>query len=320
MCSGGHLIEVITNRSQDINQDDLMKFMILRNRKNPESIPSKNVLQEYVDNLLASAKYHLLAYVNNEIYGWLGLIEVNPSLMILYEWHPLVLSGEAEKTIAQELLYKAFRFTRNKGISNVRVFVDVVKQREKQFQELQILYKVVKMEKTHICYCMEHTLSESDIKNVRLPPDITITRLGDKSQEELQNCYNRVFENSLDDFINSLDREEQSYWDFFNLGAETESSIGLECNGNIIGFIGARDYGEFMEFGPVGILPEYRGRGLSKILMDRCFSNLINLDKRNGYIEVGVRNEPAINLYSAYGFKEVSKKHGFVKRLKQDNT
>ncbi|MFX0014318.1 MAG: GNAT family N-acetyltransferase [Promethearchaeota archaeon] len=314
------MVEVIANKSEDINRNNLKKFMNLRSRKNPELIPSKNVLHKYVDNLLANAQYHLLAYVNSEIYGWLGLIEVNPSLMILYEWHPLVMPGEAKKTIAQELLDKAFQFTRNKGISNVRVFVDVVKQREKQFQDLQILYEAVKMEKTHICYCMEHTLSESDIKNVQLPPDITITRLGDKSQEELQNCYNRVFENSLDDFINSLNREEQSYWDFFNLGTETESSIGLECNGNIIGFIGARDYGEFMEFGPVGILPEYRGRGLSKILMDRCFSNLINLDKRNTYIEVGVRNEPAINLYSAYGFKEVSKKHGFVKRLKQENT
>ncbi|UCG03744.1 MAG: GNAT family N-acetyltransferase [Candidatus Heimdallarchaeota archaeon] len=314
------MIEVIANKSEDINRNDLMEFLILRSKRNPESIPSKDVLHKYVDNLLANAKYHLLAYVNDEISGWLGLIKVNPSLMILYEWHPLVMSGENKKTIVQELLYKAFQFTRNKGISNVRVFVDVVKQREEQFQELQILYESVKMEKTHICYCMEHTLSESDIKNIQLPPEITITRLGDKSQEELLNCYNRVFENSLDDFINSLDREEQSYWDFFNLGAETESSIGLEHNGDIIGFIGARDYGEYMEFGPVGILPEYRGRGLSKILMDRCFSNLIKLDKRNGYIEVGVRNEPAINLYSAYGFKEVSKKHGFVKRLKQENT
>ncbi|MHA2247617.1 MAG: N-acetyltransferase family protein [Candidatus Hodarchaeales archaeon] len=311
------MIKVRATKSEDINRNDLMKFMKLRNIKNPESIPSKNMIQTYVDNLLASVKYHLLAYVNNEMFGWLGLIEVNPSLMVLYEWHPLVMSCESEKIIAQELLYKAFQFTMNKGISNVRVFVDVVKQRENQFHELQSLYEAVKMEKTHICYCMERNLSESDIKNVQLPPEMTITRLGDKSEEELQNCYNRIFENSLDDFINSLDREEQLYWDFFNLGANSESSIVLERNGDIIGFIGTRDFGGFMEFGPVGILPEYRGRGLSKILMDRCFSNLINLDKRNGYIEVGVRNEPAINLYSAYGFKEVSKKHGFVMRLKQ---
>ena len=71
-----------------------------------------------------------------------------------------------------------------------------------------------------------------------------------------------------------------------------------------------------MEFGPIGVLPSYRGRGLSKILMDNVFSDLITLNKTNGYIEVGNRNIPAYTLYSLYGFKEVSKKHGFVKRLK----
>ncbi|MFX0119607.1 MAG: GNAT family N-acetyltransferase [Promethearchaeota archaeon] len=66
----------------------------------------------------------------------------------------------------------------------------------------------------------------------------------------------------------------------------------------------------------MGVLPEYRGRGLSKILMNACFSNLIGLIKQNGYIEVGERNLPAFTLYSRYGFHEVSKKHGFVMRLK----
>jgi ribosomal protein S18 acetylase RimI-like enzyme len=238
-------------------------------------------------------------------------------MMILYEWHPLVLPGDNEIKIKKKLLQKSFEFAKLKGISNIRTFIDVVVDRQEEFKELQNTLLSVNMDKTHVCYCMEHDFSKKDIKHKKVPEGMAVTPLIKHEKDKLLVAYNKIFENSYDDFINSLDEEEKSYWDFFNLGRNSEASTILEHNGNIVGFVGARDYGEYIEFGPVGILPEYRGKGLSKVLMDYTIQNLITMNKTASYIEVGEPNKSAFELYSSYGFREVSKKHGFVMRLKE---
>jgi ribosomal protein S18 acetylase RimI-like enzyme len=307
----------VTKRSEDLDRYELVEFMKTRSETDNSLFSSHDLVKKYVDTLLDSmVKHNILAYVNDDLFGWLGLIEVNPSLMILFEWHPFVFPSKSGNQLARNLLKEAFQFTKNKGISNVRVFVDVSKQKEKDFQELKELYGSVKMTKTHVHYCMEHTIAKTDLLVMQIPPDMAITSLENQNKDKLLECYHRIFENSLDDYINSLDEEERSYWDFFNLGKDSEASVFLEHNGEVIGFVGARDYGSVIEFGPIGILPEYRGRGLSKILMNQCISNLIRMNKKNAYLEVGERNLTAVNLYSKFGFKVVSKKHGFLIRLK----
>jgi ribosomal-protein-alanine N-acetyltransferase len=312
------LIDIVVKNGEDIDRNELVNFMNIRSETDKKEVYSPDLIEKYVDSLLDSiAKYNVLAYLDNELSGWIGLIEANPSLMILFEWHPLVLLSEHKNHLAQNLLQEAFQFTKNKGISNVRAFVDVNQQREKPFQELQALYASVQMKKTHVHNCMEHILSPPDIKDIQTPPNMTITSLANHKMEELLDCYHKIFENSLDDFVNSLNDEERIYWNFLNLDEKSESSAVLEHNGNVIGFVGARDYGNCIEFGPVGLLQEYRGRGLSKIIMNHSFSSLISLNKLHGYLEVGERNLPAFNLYSKYGFKVVSKKHGFLIRLNE---
>ena len=310
--------KLVIKNSKDIDRHELVQFLKTRSEKDKNLIPITEKCQRYVDSLLDSMVQHnVLAYVNGELSGWLGLIEVNPALMILFEWHPLVISFELNNKLAQNLLKEAFMFVKNKGISNIRVFVDVKEENKKEFYKLQELYESVKMKKTHIHNCMEHTLSEKDIKDVRVPLNMVVTSLEDQNKEELLECYHKVFKDSLDDFINSLDEEERSYWDFFNLGTDSVASYVLKSDGEILGFAGVRDYKDFVEFGPIGIVPEYRGKGLSKILMNSCYSNLLDLNKRNGYIEVSESNLAAFNLYSEFGFKIVSKKHGFIIRLKE---
>jgi ribosomal-protein-alanine N-acetyltransferase len=73
-----------------------------------------------------------------------------------------------------------------------------------------------------------------------------------------------------------------------------------------------------MELGPIGVVQEHRGKKLGKVLMEECLSRLIDMNKIDSYLEVDITNTPAINLYESYGFKEVSKKHGFLFRLKNE--
>ena len=72
-----------------------------------------------------------------------------------------------------------------------------------------------------------------------------------------------------------------------------------------------------MELGPIGVVPEHRGKKLGKVLMEECLSRLLRQGCTDCYLEVDQTNIPAINLYEFYGFQEVSKKHGFLYRIQK---
>ncbi|MHA1988595.1 MAG: hypothetical protein ACW98D_18335, partial [Promethearchaeota archaeon] len=189
----------VIKNSKDIDRHEVVQFLKTRSEMDKNLIPTQEKCKKYVDSLLDSMVQHnILAYVDGELSGWLGLIEVNPSLMILFEWHPLIISSEVNHKIAQKLLKEAFTFVRSKGISNIRVFVDVAKENEKEFYKLQELYESVRMNKTHIHNCMEHTLSEKDIEDIKIPPSILIASLEDQKKEELLECYHKAFKDSVD--------------------------------------------------------------------------------------------------------------------------
>jgi ribosomal protein S18 acetylase RimI-like enzyme len=144
---------------------------------------------------------------------------------------------------------------------------------------------------------------------------LTISPFTSESKQDLQDCYDLVFKDSFDDFINSLGEEESKHWDHLGSNQLPEASAVLKHGNKIIGFIGIRDDGKYIEFGPVGILPEYRGQGLSKVLMNYAIQNLIEIGRIDAFLEVGSRNQAAYNLYKSFGFKVWAMKHGYLKKL-----
>ncbi|NPA80629.1 MAG: GNAT family N-acetyltransferase [Thermotogae bacterium] len=53
----------------------------------------------------------------------------------------------------------------------------------------------------------------------------------------------------------------------------------------------------------IGVLPEYRGKGVGK----RLLAGVIGAVKGDIYLHVEVRNEPAINLYEKFGFRKIKR-------------
>lgn len=54
----------------------------------------------------------------------------------------------------------------------------------------------------------------------------------------------------------------------------------------------------------IAVLPEYRGRGYSKVLMDAMMEAAAKNQITDLTLEVRAGNESAIGLYKAYGFAE----------------
>lgn len=85
----------------------------------------------------------------------------------------------------------------------------------------------------------------------------------------------------------------------------------ITAGGKLIGFIMSRLAASEAEILSVAIAPAWRGRGLSRQLLDMHLRRLAGLGIRAVYLEVGENNGPACRLYHRAGFKEVGRRQGY---------
>ncbi len=121
----------------------------------------------------------------------------------------------------------------------------------------------------------------------------------------------------LDEIKNILENEFDNFWNYqiFKSELENPNSIYfiIKENDEICGFIGILQVLDTADIMNIVIKKSYRGRGLSKILLEY----IINYCKENNIkkinLEVSSKNIVAINLYKKYGFEEVGYRKNYYK-------
>lgn len=97
-------------------------------------------------------------------------------------------------------------------------------------------------------------------------------------------------------------------WSLRSIKSGQNSSIDtwlvLEEEGDILGYCVFRVIGGEGELLRIAILPEFKGRGLSKKLMDQMVEFSRKKNVHTIYLEVRESNIKARNLYKSYGFSE----------------
>jgi ribosomal-protein-alanine N-acetyltransferase len=79
----------------------------------------------------------------------------------------------------------------------------------------------------------------------------------------------------------------------------------------LIGFILSRRAAGEAEILSVAVAPAWRGRKLSRPLLDLHLRRLAGLGTHSVFLEVGERNAPACRLYRRAGFREVGRRQGY---------
>lgn len=87
----------------------------------------------------------------------------------------------------------------------------------------------------------------------------------------------------------------ESEWD--------EAWVLADTDGTIIGYANFRFLAGEGELMRIAVLPEYRGRGESKKLMDRLEMSAKEKEAPDLTLEVRAGNIAAVNLYKSYGFQ-----------------
>ena len=61
----------------------------------------------------------------------------------------------------------------------------------------------------------------------------------------------------------------------------------------------------------IGVVPDFRGQGLSKSILAAGMNYLVSLGAQDIVLEVDSGNTPAIRLYNSMGFQKISDLHWF---------
>ena len=314
------MLEIKIQENSSVDKEEILNFYLQQNsitkgrKLNNEEIENITKFSERFFN--SPITKNVLAFNKEKLVGWLGFMEVVPPTILLNEFHPIINSKAKSEQITIGLLQKCFEYAKEKKICNVRIFNDVTEEKKELFQELEQFYLKAGMTKTHVVLCMENRITNENLKSSAIDNEYHIEPWKEQTDEALTECYTKIFSESFDNFTNSLDEEERKYWNTISRGKSNEASIVIKKDNELVAIILAVDYGDYMELGPIGVVPNHRGKKLGKILMEECLASLLRQDKTESYLEVDQTNIPAIKLYESYGFKVVSKKHGFLWRKK----
>lgn len=110
---------------------------------------------------------------------------------------------------------------------------------------------------------------------------------------------------------------DQDYAQFMRLpGYERELDIvAVAPDGTIAAYVNGwiDPLNKIGDFGPVGALPAYRQRGLTKAVLLECLRRMQTRGMERVSVSTGVANNPAIRLYESVGFKIVNQYIEYIK-------
>ena len=126
---------------------------------------------------------------------------------------------------------------------------------------------------------------------------------------------------SLDNISSILNVDKDSFskeWkeeDYRKLNENYSLTIYIfEEGNNILGFAVFMDSFDVIELVRIGVLKEYRNKGIAYKIIEEAIREI----SKNIILEVSEKNEPAINLYTKIGFKEISKRKSYYKDTGED--
>jgi ribosomal-protein-alanine N-acetyltransferase len=82
-----------------------------------------------------------------------------------------------------------------------------------------------------------------------------------------------------------------------------------------VGFLLARDLGGESEILSLGVLPQWRSRGIGRALMDTAVADAARRQIGSIVLEVATENAAARRLYAAFGFVQVGRRPRYYRRI-----
>jgi ribosomal protein S18 acetylase RimI-like enzyme len=253
-----------------------------------------------------------IAENNGKIAGWLAFYERQAWMLgiaHIWNWHPVVLPNENEYKIAGELIQEALSHLKEIGLHKVTIdFPQVNRDTQPYFDKYLDWYSQAGIDDILEERFYKKRITEENLK-ISIPDEYSLGYISETDLEDLFNCWAETFSSSEDDFFLSLDAEGRRDFFFDRWSREKplvkEASLTLLHKDKLIGFIRILPLYEPTDgcLSGIGILPEYRRKGLAQELLKISMLKLKELDYQTMSFFVSTGNSAAISFYEKLGFR-----------------
>jgi len=304
-------IEIKSSKESDLSE--LVDFtMDVEKHRSPQLHCGKNQqeVEKYIKEALAADPFHYIyARKDDELVGLAGCFGFTESMVYLESWHPLVLPGAHYNDVFQILVRESIKHTKATGRSRLEVFLmEITDDIRFEYEQVRPLYEAGGMKRGHEWSHMVCDLTSSTLKQPDIPAGFSLKPIVEVDNEEIWPTYNETFLSSGDRrYLNQTEKQRrESFNDFFDRSKkiERDGSLLLYAGDKIVGFmkINLYDFGGFVN--GVGTHPDFRRRGLARLLMTESMLRATENGMKNLILEVDIENHKAIALYEQLGFKK----------------
>lgn len=244
------------------------------------------------------------------IVGWIYYYVAFPLMTFISGFLPIVDKTQESEEIALSLIEASKRDIVEHGRSRLEIELELPTDGHRSFSEKIVdWYRKCDFQFAAEEVHMASDLSAIELPKLELPKGYVLKKFSEVSYEQLEGPGFQTFENSKDGLFVSMNYSEQKVTlkHFFDKSEPfiEGSSLVLEKENNIIGFIITRMRGEEAQIGPIGLIPEVRGQGLANYLLVRALKNLRKNELSNASLDMSITNHPARKLYKRHGFEDV---------------
>ena len=244
--------------------------------------------------------------------GWLCFEKTTETMGEIGRWQPHILDTIASENVFKKLLGLLTKLAISQGVTRIEVGYGGVTdnnlveygQRAKWLEDEGFL----KLEDNLFLTCY---LPQCELINHSLPEGIELQFMSKTETDNLFQCYTESFSASehRQFFDYTAQQIREAFEDFFDLSRpfNERASLVLAKDGKIIGFSLVRPRIEEEHLAMFGLHPDYRGKGLAKVLILKSMKTVLDQGTERMSIGVDAVNVPAVKLYKKVGFRLVSK-------------
>ena len=310
------MFEITIQKLYDVDLDELVKFSYETLQSSPLRDEYRTVAElEQTFSKMAEDDNEILFLARDsntrEILGKLKIYTGLPEMAFISKWDPVVKSCKTKEAIAQSLVKRAKKYTKHKGYNRLEAYLSPIKEEyEKTRKVYQYLYEREGFHKVTEEASMRVEMDKwiPPTRVTSLPEGYAYEEMGKRTEEETLEAFHETFKLGNDrlylDMSLSQQRIANKYW-FNRIKPIHPTSLFVIHDDKIVGFSIGHVNDDYINLGPIGLLPEHRGKGIARAILYEGMKRIQDdTDIRYAELEVDVTNSRALKLYTMFGFSE----------------
>lgn len=320
------MVEITITAVKELDLWKLSKFMYDARKNTVFDTKSRTLehIYEHRKKLTSDHNMILTAYENDVIVGIFRIFTGFPEMAFTSLWDPMITQEEGRERreeIALDLIRVGKKFVKEKGFSRLEALLSpLTEKHSKIYAENKYWY-----EKSGFYKATEEVLLQVELEHYQLPsPQPSLPEgfrfesIENVTNDEIEEPFFESFAHGRDRLFVDMTKAQQSvsfnHW--FTRDRPLHRSTILVMKGDdVVGFNVVRVEDDTAEIGPVGVIPKYSRKGIMKAVLHESTKRLQEDGIKIARLEADKSNDPAISLYTKFGYKEQYTQQYFVWRV-----